>query len=85
MDPRYRLSLEDRLKVLTRDQRQTLEAAKNAHERGSYYVEQSKQHYDRCRTLLWKLRQQGVSIRTLGEYLGLTHTRISALTKKVGR
>lgn len=78
-------TLDDRLRRLTPEQRQTLAAAKNAHERGHYHITESKKHYERCRLLLWKLRQQGVPIRTLGEALGITHTRVSALTRDMGR
>lgn len=77
--------LEDRLKRLSADQRQTLAAAKNAHERGRYHHDERQKQFDRCKLLLWKLRQQGVSIRTLGEALGLSPTRITALTRSFRR
>lgn len=79
-----RATLEDRLRRLTLEQRQTLEAAKNAHRRASFHSDESRKHYDTTRLLLWKLRQQGVPIRTLGEALGITHTRVSAITKGMG-
>lgn len=82
--PAPRATLEDRLRRLTPEQRQTLEAARNAHERARYHRDESTKHFDRMKLLLWKLRKQGVPIRTLGEFLGVTHTRVSTMTKKVG-